>query len=697
MASAARSCPDSAGIGGVPATEAAVQARGTTLAFVAVYGITAILAVAYAAFFSWYSIQRYDAFLMHALDMSNMDQAVWHTLHGQPFYFDTMRAHLPKEAWGTTTRLSFHVEPILLPLSLLYLIHAGPETLIVAQAAIVALCAPAAARLALRLTRSSLLAIAAAVAYLLSPTLQAATLYEFHAVTLVAPLLLWAIVFAEERRYAPFVLCSVAAICCKEEIGLVVAMLCLWLWWRGGDRRVALALGIAGVCWSALALGVIVPHFARGSSAYWQRYINAADAKGRTSSGAGGLLSYWLRHPGTPFLQLLWEPKLSMLHRLYVQDGYLGLFGLPMLLVSLPSLAIIVFSTDQHMYGGLGHYSAELVPIGVAAAVYGVAFLTRFAEHCNWSAARLVPTLCALWLLGFALCNERFNGFTPLAASYAAPQITAHDRLGQRLLRLIPPNATVSAMDQLSPHLGDRQHSYLFPDVEDAEYVALDVTTNANPGTADDPDQLTPNGDQERGAMALLASRHYRILAADDGYLILRRTARPLAQAPVLPPRFFTFMFGSAGRPLRSLARMGSYLELENVQIERREQVNLRVPDLILTTTWRVLRPLPAGLQMHILQTDTQGHIHNDFSDQVAIDWLSPRRWPVGALVRIRSRQLSIVNIDPGSVSFRVLFNQATGSGQDPAFAPRLMGDEQGRDLAILGGALQVARIPITF
>ena len=29
-----------------------------------------------------------------------------------------MRAPLLKEAWGTETRLSFHIEPILLPLSL---------------------------------------------------------------------------------------------------------------------------------------------------------------------------------------------------------------------------------------------------------------------------------------------------------------------------------------------------------------------------------------------------------------------------------------------------------------------------------------------------------------------------------------------------------------------------------------------------
>lgn len=242
------------------------------------------MACIYAAFFSWLSIQRYDAFLMHALDMGNMDQAVWNTLHGNLFHFTNMRAHLSKEAWGTTTRLSFHVEPILLPISLLYLIHASPETLIVVQAVCVGLGAPAACRLALLVTHNRGLAVVAPLAYLLAPSMQAATLYEFHPVTLVAPALLWAFVFLEERRYNLFIVFAVLAISCKEEIGLVVACMALWHWWRGGPRKLAIVVAVASASWSLLAVGWIVPHFASGPSAYWQRYVNAAD-EGASSPG----------------------------------------------------------------------------------------------------------------------------------------------------------------------------------------------------------------------------------------------------------------------------------------------------------------------------------------------------------------------------------------------------------------------------
>ena len=682
-----------------PVPAVAVRALRASLPRAAVYAIVLAMAALYAAFFSWYSLGRYDAFLMHALDMGNMDQAVWHTLHGHPFYFTNMRDTLPKEAWGTTTRLSFHVEPILLPLSLLYLIHAGPQTLIVAQAIAVALGAPAAARLALRLGGgSALLAVAAAAAYLLSPQLQAATLYEFHPVTLVAPLLLWTIVFAEERRSLPFALCAVAAICCKEEIGLVVALLCLWLWWRGGDRRLALWLGVASACWSVLALEAIVPHFARGASAYWQRYIDAGSGGARTSSGATGLLRYWFQHPEKPILTLLWAPKLAYLNRLLASAGYLGVLGLPLLLVSLPSLAVILLSTDQHMYGGVGHYSAELVPFGVAAALYGVAWLRALATRRGLSARYLVAG-CALWLLLLAMANCRANGFTPLSEDYAAPALSAHAQLGQRLLRLIPPGAPVSAQDQLDPHLGDRPITYLFPDVGDAragyaQYVALDVTSNANPGTADDPGQLTVPLDQQRAAMRLLASRRYRILAAEDGYLILQRMAQPLAAAPTLPAGFFSFMLPgpSAGRPL---ARFGQTLELLGVQTLRREQVNLRTPDVILVATFRVLRPLPRDLRLHVVLTDTHGRQKNDFTDHADLDWLPPDRWSVGGIVRFMSQQISIVEIAPGSVDLQLHFSRGRVGGQDPAFQPRLMVHESAPSIVVLGDGLRVARLPV--
>src|SRR5690349_2191057 len=91
------------------------------------------MVVTYALLFGWLSLTRYWAYEMHALDMGNMGQAAWSTLHGHPFWFTNMRLPYAIEAWRTTTRLSFHVEALFPAISLVYLLYPHPESLLVLQ------------------------------------------------------------------------------------------------------------------------------------------------------------------------------------------------------------------------------------------------------------------------------------------------------------------------------------------------------------------------------------------------------------------------------------------------------------------------------------------------------------------------------------------------------------------------------------
>ena len=87
--------------------------------------------IAYAVYFADLTLVRYAAFESRALDMGNLNQAVWNTAQGNWF-------HLTNQP-GTVNRLSLHVEPILIPISWLYWIYSGPETLLLLQAVVVAL------------------------------------------------------------------------------------------------------------------------------------------------------------------------------------------------------------------------------------------------------------------------------------------------------------------------------------------------------------------------------------------------------------------------------------------------------------------------------------------------------------------------------------------------------------------------------
>ena len=155
-----------------------------------VWGLTAV----WAGLFAWLSVQRYRGFSTGRFDLGNMVQAVWSTANGS--FLDTT------DVSGVQfNRLGAHVDPVLAAFAPLWMVWSSPEMLLVAQAVIVSLGALPAFWLGRRWLGDDRLAVAGAVAYLMAPGLMHATLFDFHPVTLSAPLLLFCIWAAEEARW----------------------------------------------------------------------------------------------------------------------------------------------------------------------------------------------------------------------------------------------------------------------------------------------------------------------------------------------------------------------------------------------------------------------------------------------------------------------------------------------------------------
>ncbi len=661
------------------------------------------MALLYTVIFCALSFRRYDAFLMHALDMGNMEQVIWNTFHGNPFHFTNMREHLRVEAFGTDTRLSFHVEPILLPLSLIDILNAGPKALLALQTAALATGAFAARRLARRhLAPSRAAQLIFPLAYLLYPALQAANLYEFHPVTLAAPLLIWALDFADLRRPVPFAIFGVAALCTKEEMGLVVALMALWSARRGMPLKFAVSMAVLCAAWSFVAVLIIVPaaqhaeHSTVTTSPYLTRYLNRdLTAPGKyVQVTAGTVLKYWVSHPKELADNVLGVPKLGYVHRLLVPAGYLSLLSPLTILISLPSFLIILFSTDQHMYGGLGHYSAEFVGVLIASAIFGLAWLASFLETRGRQRRHIIAA-GSIFLLLMSVSNSRVNGFGPLDDSFEWPALTAHVRLTDQMLAMIPPSAPVSAQDTLDPHVSDRAGVYLFPDTADAQYVALDVSANPIPSTPDDQHSIV---------LSMLASRRWDVLFADDGLLLLRRRAHPLATSPVLPAALYTFALQAHPAiqyPLRVVASNG--LELLGYTITRRETVNLRMPDVVLTTYWQADRPVSEEISIPSTVTNEQGDFHTLYGENTAaLDWLPAARWKPGQVVAVTTVNMGIAATLPGTS--RACFGVFTGHQlrfSPGAGLPLRVEDSSGASgwtrLEANGHALCVGNFPVIF
>jgi uncharacterized membrane protein len=508
--------------------------------------LLAVFILAYGIYFSAYSIQRHRAFLTHASDLGQMDQAIWNTLHGH-FLESTRRGG------EQAPRLTDHVEPIYAVVSLAFLVYDSVEALLILQSFAIAIGALAVFWIARRRLQNYWSALAFAAMYLLFPALEAANLAEFHAATLAPAPLLFAYHYGEQRAWKRFVLFSLLALSVKEEIALLVLMLGLWFTFKSVVSRqspvasnsqlptsnlqslisnlqpIPLAIALLSAAWFLLAVFVIIPHFAPvGRSIYTCRYVVSEDCR----EIARGL-----------FL----GERATYLAQLFASVGFGALFDPIALLLGLPLIAANVLSNYPAQYSGTYHYSAPLVPYFVLGAIGGAGWLVGrlrgagaqgskgAGEQEELSSAPPHPRtpaplrqfLVVALMFVIALGYHLVAGYTPIGGAFAWPEITPHDQLFARFENQIPRDAVISTTAALHPHLSHRRVIYRYPTVKDADYVLVDVgeSTTANPI------------DFRLAYLDLLENQNFGIRDAADGYILLQRGLTE----KTLPDAFYSF------------------------------------------------------------------------------------------------------------------------------------------------------------
>ncbi len=656
------------------------------------------MAIGYTALFIWLSWLRYDRFLMHAEDMGNMTQAVWNIAHGyfSPlFQFNNQRMKFGAEATGINTRLGIHVEPVLFLVAIPYIIFSSPVTLLVIQTLVVASGVFPAAWLARRHLKLPLAQVAFPLAYLLAPPLEAANLYEFHAVTLSAALLLWALYFADGARYRLFALFGVLAVFTKEEIGVAVALMGLWIWWRHRDRMsrtVGLTTAILSIGWSLFCFLVVIRHFHGGHSSPFCGRLNPFVINGQNTDASAkittcsGVAKLWLQHPDQ-VLSVVWiTQKRGFLHRMFITTGYLSLLSPLMLIISVPWYAIILASNDVHMYSGLADYPSELVPILIGSAIFGVAWLAHRVGPRLRIPPAVITTVACVWLLVASVANTHVNGFTPLATNFNAPAETYHDQIGHKVLAMIPPGASVSAGDYLNPHLSDRHNIYLFPiDTNDAQYAVGDVSRDNFPDRAVDEINLIRYCMLQAVIPGCKAGWGVRYAA--DGYVLLERTSADPTLRTTLPPSFDSFVTDAAPAsiPHPMVVNFGPSLQLLGYDVQRRDEVNLRQPDVLVTTYWRVTAPITSPITPTLYMTNSGGAIDVQNHDFPGTDVLPITQWPVNKVMTLQATPLTVFTNENGPVDIDLAVYRPETCAEQLAAAlaanPKLKAADFGCDL----------------
>jgi uncharacterized membrane protein len=622
--------------------------------------VVALLMIAYIAIFGVMSLRRHQNLRTNALDLGYTDQAVWNTLHGRPFRFSTYLdaaffLDIPiQEFREPGVLLAYHVEPLLAVISLLYLVHDGAESLLWLQTVVIALGAVPVYFLAhSRFDRRNTatrepgagdvthngspdlaegthhiirwIPVAFVLLYLLSPSLQAANLSDFHAVALSPALLLAAFYFLETDRPWGFAVFAVLATLTKEEIGFIVAMMGLWAAFV--RRRWALGLAVAafGAGWSLLSFQVIVPYFnGLGSSAFLVRYGQFGDSPLgilRNALEQSRLFTDWVRRPDV----------VRYLRDLWLSSGGLAILYLPVLVMAMPTLLLNLFSRYGWMRSGGGHYSAAIVPFLVIAAIYGVDWLASRAGRGSSGPKRkgqvwlivAASLVCAGLILAYG--NQYYNGIAPLSRRFALEPVSEHARRAQPFIEQVndlPPDVAISASSGLYPHVAHRETAYLFPTVSDAEYILLDASGPSSPASS---------GDHYQIVRELLDYTEFGVAGSDHGFLLLERG---LDDYRISPTFYDAFLAGGAVPQVPVGADFGELLRLEGFDWKPRPVVR---PEQVveITTYWRVLSSLDQDYRLVFFFWDRDGKLVRIQPEERVLHWYPTWLWEPDQVIKV--------------------------------------------------------------
>jgi uncharacterized membrane protein len=503
----------------------------------------ALLTVLTAAGYAGYSLTLFYRARARSYDMVIFDQAVRSYAHFQPGISILKGVH---NGFGTHfSVLGDHFSPIIAALAPLYWLYSGPQTLLIAQAVLLALTIPVLWRYSRRAfgggTRATAAAYLVCVAYALSWPMASAVAFAFHEVAFAPVLTVLALERFQAGRPRQALLALGALLLVKEDMGLLVAgigiaMAAARTPMVRRQRLLGASLFVLGFGYTVLAVYVIIPAFGGHSDYYWAY----------TSLGANApqALSHLLLHPWSS-LQVLITPagKVHTMFWLIAVLCFLPLLSPGALVVVPLLLERMLNSRFPDWWSTHYQYNAYLEVALVCAAVDGAVRLERLAA---WLASRrrrvpgaagvpredlggrgIVPLSCAAAIVLCTLATLPSFAFGK-ALHPQFYRLSGQERAAEQAAARVPSGVQVEAANRIGPLLtsrdtvllwdGDGKHGQL-----DSPWIVADVRGL---------EFTFVSRAAERASVAQLLRRGYRVVFSRKGYIVLHLSGPPVT-APV--------------------------------------------------------------------------------------------------------------------------------------------------------------------
>jgi uncharacterized membrane protein len=452
-------------------------------------------------------------------DLAIFDQAIWHYSR---FEAPTSTFLSP---FGYDNILGDHFTPILVLLAPLYWIWENVGVLLIAQALLVAASiVPVFVFCRRRLGRTG--AYLMALAYASFWGVASAVAFGFHEIAF-APLLLGLILLAvDDRRWRAFAALVFVLLLVKENMGVLVAFIGLYVGVTQKEWRKAALTAAVGIAWFVVYTDLVQPMFVDGRD--YRHWMYGAVGKDLTSALAN-IVTDPTRLPRV-FFSGTFDPgpgwagssKVGTLALTFAP--FLGLALLsPIGLLTIPLLLERMLAGNPWLWTPFLHYSLTLAPVLVMASADTLARLARWRPLRPRARAVLVGGAAAIAVANLAVATK-----FPLA-DLADPDFyrpSAEDRARQAALSRVPPSASVLTGARMMPHLTHRDEVYeMRAHRKNPEYIVTDPAEYFWT-------RFPKAGYYDRQRLFIDKGWRYEPVYRQDHYVVLRRRATFAADKP---------------------------------------------------------------------------------------------------------------------------------------------------------------------
>jgi hypothetical protein len=308
---------------------------------------------------------------------------------------------------------------------------------------------------------------------------------------------------------------------CKEYVSLIVIMLGVYIVLKKNNIKIGTVTFLLGLFWFFMVYKLIPSFFQTGKEKMMiQNYSHLG-------SSIGEVLRNVILHPINTLLKVITFEKMATIVLLLLPIGFLALLNLYTLFIGLPVLAGLILS-DFFAY--TNHHNGTLIPFIFISSIFSAEYLIRKFSH----KFKNIYYAVAIFVLLSSLFSSIFYGASPLSwrfwdkSSYRywgnlqQFKVTQHDKIADKFIKMIPPEASVSASNHLASHLSQRQTIYHFPypkDFKEIDYILVDLLEYF-------PTYWGPREEEIDTLKSLLSNNNFKLLLCEDGILLFKRTIK---------------------------------------------------------------------------------------------------------------------------------------------------------------------------